>query len=358
MENMELGNLKSFNENEINNCSELLCSYFIYQCLLALQHMHSNLIVHRDIKLENILINKNYEVKLADFSMCLQLKENTKYPISRSGTIPYLPPESFYSRIKSKSSSKIKNNNINIIINNNLNHSNKKFLSVESSLKKDTFALGIVMYRLLFKEHPFDYEYKMDRETYGKKIKNSVLSFRGKDEDIYSEKDLDNKLPFIVQDENENEDIENNNNNNSNNNNNTKKTQKIQRDIIEKLIINLFEYHYKEISSEKKVYLGNKILQTKYHIQLFCTKLNINFSKYILLILEQKIYELIEYVEKMMMKKKCIKLKLIQDTIKYILIIINSYIECMKFYQNMLLIQFLGKKENFKLKINHENKNF
>ena len=181
MENMELGNLKSFNENEINNCSELLCSYFIYQCLLGLQHMHSNLIVHRDIKLENILINKNYEVKLADFSMCLQLKENTKYPISRSGTIPYLPPESFYSRVKSKSSSKNKNNNINIIINNNINHSNKKFLSVESSLKKDTFALGIVMYRLLFKEHPFDYEYKMDRETYGKKIKNSILSFRGKD---------------------------------------------------------------------------------------------------------------------------------------------------------------------------------
>jgi len=181
MENMELGNLKSFNENEINNCSELLCSYFIYQCLLGLQHMHSNLIVHRDIKLENILINKNYDVKLADFSMCLQLKENTKYPISRSGTIPYLPPESFYSRVKSKSSSKNKNNNINIIINNNINHSNKKFLSVESSLKKDTFALGIVMYRLLFKEHPFDYEYKMDRETYGKKIKNSILSFRGKD---------------------------------------------------------------------------------------------------------------------------------------------------------------------------------
>ena len=181
MENMELGNLKSFNENEINNCSELLCSYFIYQCLLGLQHMHSNLIVHRDIKLENILINKNYDVKLADFSMCLQLKENTKYPISRSGTIPYLPPESFYSRVKSKSSSKNKNNNINIIINNNINHNNKKFLSVESSLKKDTFALGIVMYRLLFKEHPFDYEYKMDRETYGKKIKNSILSFRGKD---------------------------------------------------------------------------------------------------------------------------------------------------------------------------------
>ena len=190
MENMELSNLKSFNENEINNCSELLCSYFIYQCLLGLQHMHSNLIVHRDIKLENILINEKYQVKLADFSMCLQLKENAKYPISRSGTIPYLPPESFYSLSKSKSSSKNnninnknKNNkycNINYIINNADNH-NRKFLNVESSLKKDTFALGIVMYRLLFKEHPFNYEYKMNRETYGQKIKNSHLRFRGKD---------------------------------------------------------------------------------------------------------------------------------------------------------------------------------
>ena len=192
MENMELSNLKSFNENEINNCSELLCSYFIYQCLLALQFMHSNLIVHRDVKLENILINDKYQVKLADFSMCLQLKENTKYPISRSGTIPYLPPESFYSRPKLKSSQnnnniiKNKNNKYNII-NNVINNSvethtnNKKYLSVESSLKKDTFALGIVMYRLLFKKHPFNYEYKMNRETYGSKIKNARLNFKEKE---------------------------------------------------------------------------------------------------------------------------------------------------------------------------------
>ena len=30
MENMELGNLKSFNETKIDKCSELLCSFFIY----------------------------------------------------------------------------------------------------------------------------------------------------------------------------------------------------------------------------------------------------------------------------------------------------------------------------------------
>ena len=37
------------------------------------------------------------------------------------------------------------------------------------------------MYRLLFKEHPFNYEYKMDRETYGNKLKNSKLNFKGKE---------------------------------------------------------------------------------------------------------------------------------------------------------------------------------
>ena len=198
MENMELNNLKSFNETKIENCSELLCSYFIYQCLQGLHYMHSKLIVHRDIKLENILINKDYQVKLADFSMATQLKENTKYPISKSGTIPYLPPESFLvKKDKSKTDNKNKeknnnnNNNNKNINNNNINNNNntininihvhKRTLSAQSSLKKDIFALGIVMYRLLFKEHPFNYEYKMDRDTYGTLLKNSKLNFKGKE---------------------------------------------------------------------------------------------------------------------------------------------------------------------------------
>ena len=195
MENMELNNLKSFNETKIENCSELLCSYFIYQCLQGLHYMHSKLIVHRDIKLENILINKDYKVKLADFSMATQLKENTKYPISKSGTIPYLPPESFLvKKDKSKTDNKNKEKNINQI-NKNLNNKNinnnnaininihvhKRLLSAQASLKKDIFALGIVMYRLLFREHPFNYEYKMDRDTYGNLLKNSKLNFKGKE---------------------------------------------------------------------------------------------------------------------------------------------------------------------------------
>ena len=197
MENMELGNLKSFHENKIDNCSELLCSFFIYQCLRGLHYMHSKLIVHKDIKLENILITSDYQIKLADFSMSTQLKQNYKYPTSRSGTIPYLPPECFcLKKIKATSENKnqkrlkLNDKDIKIISNNaNNNKSNsnneihifQKLLSPEASLKKDIFALGIVMYRLLYREHPFNYEYKMDRDTYGKKLKSSKLNFKGKE---------------------------------------------------------------------------------------------------------------------------------------------------------------------------------
>ena len=194
MENMEFNSLKSFNESKIENCSELLCSYFMHQCLQGLHYMHSRLIAHRDIKLENILMNGEYKVKLADFSMSTQLKDNCKYPTSKSGTIPYLPPESFCFKKekgnndnKNKKSDKNeinKSNNINNI-SNNINHGNipfhKRLLSAQGSLKKDIFGLGIVMYRILFREHPFNYEYKMDRETYGDKLKNSKLNFKGKE---------------------------------------------------------------------------------------------------------------------------------------------------------------------------------
>ena len=51
MENMEFNSLKNFNEQKIENSSELLYSYFIYQFLQGLHCMYSLLIVHRDIKL-------------------------------------------------------------------------------------------------------------------------------------------------------------------------------------------------------------------------------------------------------------------------------------------------------------------
>lgn len=82
-----------------------------------------------------------------------------------------------------------------------------------------------------------------------------------------------------------------------------KKLPKIHKDIIGNLLIELFDYHYYEMSREKQLNLSNKILESKCNIEFFCTKLNNNFSKFILVILEQKIEELIKYTKSIIISK-------------------------------------------------------
>ena len=55
--------------------------------------MHSNNIVHRDIKSDNILTNKEGEVKLADFGYSAQLTTERDARSSKVGTVCWMAPE-------------------------------------------------------------------------------------------------------------------------------------------------------------------------------------------------------------------------------------------------------------------------
>ena len=57
--------------------------------------MHSNGFVHRDLKLENIMMesNENLQIKLVDFGFAEEINE--KELLSKAGTPGFLAPEIF-----------------------------------------------------------------------------------------------------------------------------------------------------------------------------------------------------------------------------------------------------------------------
>lgn len=96
----------------------------IIQVCLALQEAHNKGILHRDIKPGNILMGKNGETKLTDFSICR--KEKSKEQLTKTGeiigTIAYISPEQ---------------------------------LAGKATKSSDIYSLGITLYEMVTGELPF-----------------------------------------------------------------------------------------------------------------------------------------------------------------------------------------------------------
>lgn len=108
--------------------------YFV-QIISALEHCHNNGYVHRDIKLENIMINNNNNAILVDFGFAIEitaLKNSTTTNMDACGTIEYVSPEIINSiRLKTD------------------NYKNDPKPS-------DIWALGVVLFALFTFKMPFE----------------------------------------------------------------------------------------------------------------------------------------------------------------------------------------------------------
>ncbi len=137
-EKKDLAICQSFSIKEIKN--------YMLQIIEGLEYIHSKNIVHGDLKLENIFLTHNDEIKIGDFG-----HSNYKNRYSNGGTTVYMSPEKLiYESIYT------------------------------CDFSTDIWSLGVILYIMLFNEEPFSH----DRA----KIMNVEYSFPTKASEV--EKDL------------------------------------------------------------------------------------------------------------------------------------------------------------------------
>ena len=91
MEYICAGDLLSYIKKR-GKLTEQVAKFIFKQIVLALQYIHSHNIVHRDIKLDNILIDLDNNIKICDFGVSKIIKNNEPM-IEQCGTPAYIAPE-------------------------------------------------------------------------------------------------------------------------------------------------------------------------------------------------------------------------------------------------------------------------
>ncbi|XP_041455330.1 serine/threonine-protein kinase TAO3-like isoform X2 [Lytechinus variegatus] len=129
LEYMEKGSLWTFRINEWKDDPQLwpLTNRMVYQISSGMHFLHSKNIIHRDLKLENVLVDKDLNVKIADLGLATDLQSSTGDKCW--GTDSHKPPEAFRTDIP---------NSVKIV-----------------TPEYDVYSFGMTLYELLTGIHPY-----------------------------------------------------------------------------------------------------------------------------------------------------------------------------------------------------------
>ena len=132
-----------------NFYDEKLIKTWIYDIANGLKFLHENNIVHRDIKSDNLLIDKNGHCKIADFGCSIKMKNNNELFSKTEGNMYFFPPEF----VDGKS---------------------KKLFSYKPV---DIWAFGVSIYTCIFKSLPFLPENRENVVELFKEIREANFDF-------------------------------------------------------------------------------------------------------------------------------------------------------------------------------------
>ena len=87
-----INELKNKNKIEKLMPENQILDWFV-QMALAIKHIHDHKILHRDLKTQNIFMNKSGQIKLGDFGIARVLQHTSDCAKTAIGTPYYLSPE-------------------------------------------------------------------------------------------------------------------------------------------------------------------------------------------------------------------------------------------------------------------------
>ncbi|CAD8162446.1 unnamed protein product [Paramecium pentaurelia] len=123
--------------------TEIEVQCYVGQIVNALKYLHVQKVIHRDLKLGNLFLNKSMELKLGDFGLATKLEFEGEKKRTICGTPNYIAPE---------------------VLDGKVGH----------SFEVDVWSLGVIMYAMLIGKPPFE---TPDVKTTYKKIRQNLYSF-------------------------------------------------------------------------------------------------------------------------------------------------------------------------------------